>query len=215
MHSPFIRNHQYNMIKKQAGLVLYALRTVADRNVIQSVRETAEFTIAELFREPEQRERVQGISRLEIAEQFEAYLAELKSELLEFPPLTEKQIVKLFPKNKKLKVPDLNLLDRRSLSYLSWTDIATNKMFLVYPLDGQWIGLEGSFTPTHKKSYCFVCNRQEDLSLFSALSKKRPEKASPDYYKTVGNYLCTDHEKCNRNITDLSALEKFIAAVTQ
>ncbi|WP_239618762.1 FusB/FusC family EF-G-binding protein [Cohnella mopanensis] len=213
MQKPFIRNHQYNLIKKQARLVQNALRTVSDRNVIQSVREGAEYTIAEQFREPEQRERVQGISLLETSEQLEAYLRELELYLLEFPELTEIQIRKLFPKNKKLKVPDLKQMDRRYMSYLSWMDIATNKLFMVYPVDGQFVGLEGRYTPINKQGYCFICNKQEELALFSALSKKRPEKSSPDYYKTVGNYLCTDSQACNENMTDLSALERFIASV--
>ncbi len=191
----------------------YTLRTVSDRKVIESIRDGAEYTITEQFPEPAQHEKVKGISLLETAEQFEAYLRELEPYLLEFPLLSEKQIQKLFPKTKKLKAPDLQQMDRRYMSHLSWMDISTNKLFMVYPVEGKLVGIEGKYTPTNKKGYCFICNRQEEIALFSAMSKKRPEKSSSDYYRTVGNYLCADGHACNSNITDLSALEKFIESV--
>ncbi|KJD44076.1 hypothetical protein QD47_18925 [Paenibacillus terrae] len=39
------------------------------------------------------------------------------------------------------------------MTYLSWVDIATNKLFIVYPFEGQFIGIEGRITMTHKKGY--------------------------------------------------------------
>lgn len=92
---------------------------------------------------------------------------------MEFPAITESQLRKLFKKNKKLKLPDLEQIDFRFVTYMSWIDISSNKMFLVYEKDGQHIGIEGRFTETNKKSYCFACNRYEKLVLFSAVSKKR------------------------------------------
>ncbi len=38
MNTPFIRNHQYNVIKKQAEFLLKTLRAVADRSVLETVR---------------------------------------------------------------------------------------------------------------------------------------------------------------------------------
>lgn len=42
------------------------------------------------------------------------------------------------------------------------------------------------------------------------LPKLRPPNASPDYYKAVGNYMCINSHECNRNITDVTYLERFI-----
>ncbi|TBL76635.1 FusB/FusC family EF-G-binding protein [Paenibacillus thalictri] len=214
MHTPFIRNHEYNFIKKQAELIQHAIRTNADPKVLESVRYSAATKLEELFpnANDEQKRLLAGLSSLTAAEDFQKYLKALEPYLLEFPQITEKQIQKLFPKNKKLKLPDLDLLDRRYVTYIGWTDISTNKLFMVYPINGQFFGVEGRFTPTHKKSYCFVCNRYEELVLFSAVSKK-PPKASADYYKSVGNYLCMNGHECNANITDVTALEKFIDSV--
>ncbi|MFC5702730.1 FusB/FusC family EF-G-binding protein [Cohnella faecalis] len=216
MCEPFIRNHEYNFIKKQADYVLYALRTVGDPKVLESVRLNAQAKVAELFPDlrDHRRTMLESISDLRTAEDFQKYLQALEPYLIEFPAITNKQIQKLFPKNKKLKLPDLAQVDFRYVSYLSWIDISTNKMFIVYPAaGGQFVGLEGRFTANNKKSYCFACNRIEELALFSAVSKKRPANASPDYYKSVGNYICMNGHECNKNMTDVSSLEKFIDSV--
>lgn len=215
MCGPFIRNHQYNYIKKQAGNLQHALRTIADRKVLESVRLGTAAKIVELFPDVAglQKQMLENIITLETAEDFHKYLRALEPYMVEFPQMTEKQIQKLFPKNKKLKIPNLSAIDYRYVTYLSWIDISMNKLFIVYHLDGQFVGVEGRHTPTNKQSYCFVCNRYEELVLFSAVSKKRPAKASSDYYKAVGNYLCMNGHECNKNITEISSLENFINIV--
>lgn len=215
MREPFIRNHQYNLIKNQANFVLHALRTVGDPKILESVRLGARTKVAEPFPDvlDDRRTMLESISDLKTAEDFPKYLQALEPYLVGFPPITEAQIRKLFPKNKKLKLPDLAQIDFRYVSYLSWLDVSTNKLFIVYHTGGQFVGIEGRFTATHKKSYCFVCGRFEELALFSAISKKRPAHASPDYYKSVGNYLCINGDECNKNVTDVSSLEKFIDSV--
>ncbi|MBW7453159.1 FusB/FusC family EF-G-binding protein [Paenibacillus sepulcri] len=213
MRVPFIRNHQYNVIKKQAGLLKQALRTVSDLKVLESVRDSTEAKIFGLFPDltDTQRQLLEKFPTLATAEDFQNFLGSLEPYIVEFPQITNKQIQKLFPKNKKLKLPDLSLIDFRYLTYLSWTDISTDKLFIVYHADGQFIGVEGRFTPTNKKSYCFLCNNYEELAFYSV--KTRPAKSSPDYYKAFGNYLCLNNHHCNTSITDVAFLEKFIDSV--
>jgi hypothetical protein len=212
MNTPFIRNHQYNLIRKQAGLLQHALATSADPKVVDSVRAGVLGKISEAFPDAGklQIEKLGEISSLKTAEQVREYLRSLEPFLTEFPHITEKQLAKLFPKNKKLKIPDLTAMDYRWITYLGWTDIATNQLFLVYPVDGELAGVQGKFTPANKKSTCFLCNRQEEVALFTVKVRSKPANASPDYYKAIGNYLCLDSGTCNRNITDVAALEKFI-----
>lgn len=215
MCEPFIRNHQFNFIKKQAGLLEHALRANADPKVLESVRYSAESKISELFPDvtDNQKQMLETIFKLRTAEDFQKHLKALEPYLVEFPPISAKQILKLFPKNKKLKLPDLLAIDYRYVTYLNWIDISTNKLFIVYQLNGQFVGIEGKYTPTNKKSFCFLCNRYEELALFTAISKKRPAHTTPDYYKAVGNYLCMNGHECNKNLTEVSPLEKFIDTV--
>lgn len=212
---PFIRNHDYNFIQKQADYVLHALRTVGDPKIVASVRSDAQAKAADLFPDVTDHRRtiLESIADVKSAEDVQQYMRGLEPYRIAYPPITGKQIQGLFPKNKKLKLPDLAQIDFRRVSYLSWTDIATNKMFLVYPAGDGFVGLEGRFTASSKKSYCFACNRLEDVVLFSANFKKKPANASPDYYKTVGNYICANGEICNKNIAGTASLEQFIEAV--
>lgn len=217
MQAPFIRNHQYNFIRDQAEIVLRTLRTVNDPMIAESVRSSAQAKVAELFTglTDYRKALLESIAVMKKADDFQSYLQALEPYRVAFPWITEQQLRKLFPKNKKLKLPDLAQIDLRRVTYLSWTDIQTNKMFLVYEAGGQFVGVEGRYTDTNTKSYCFACNRYEELVLFSAISKHRPEDAASDYYKSVGNYICMNGHDCNKNITDVSSLEKFIESVTE
>ncbi|MNR20860.1 Fibronectin-binding protein (FBP) [compost metagenome] len=150
-------------------------------------------------------------STLENAYDFQRYLSDLEPYLEPYPSITMKQIQKLFPKNKKLKLPDLQSIDFRYMTYLSWVDIATNKLFIVYPLEGQFVGIEGRITPTHKKGYCLFCNRHQELAFFTVRTK--PANASPDNISAIGQYVCMENQGCNQCITDTGALEKFIYTV--
>ncbi|HZG78586.1 MAG TPA: FusB/FusC family EF-G-binding protein [Paenibacillus sp.] len=216
MNVPFIRNHQYNFIRNQANAVLHARRTVSDPKVVESVRLGALGKVAELYPDVEdQRKRLlESIADLKTPEDVQQFFAALEPYLVAFPMVNEAQLRKLFPKSKKLKLPDLSLLDFRYISYLSWDDLATNKKYIVYPRHGQLVGIEGRYTATNKKSFCFVCNRFEELTLFTAITKKRPANSSPDYYNSVGNYLCMNGQDCNGNLTDVAPLERFLDSVT-
>ena len=91
------------------------------------------------------------MSTIEKAEDFQRYLNALEPYLEPYPTISLNQIQKLFPKNKKLKVPDLQSIDFRYVTYLGWVDIATNKLYIVYPFEGRFIGIEGRITPTNKR----------------------------------------------------------------
>ncbi|OXM83429.1 FusB/FusC family EF-G-binding protein [Paenibacillus rigui] len=212
---PFIRNHQYNLINKQIGILQHTYRTVSDTKIVESVRYSAQSKIIDAFvtLTDAEHQMLTQVTDMQTAEDFQAYLRSLEFVLEPFPQVTGQQMKKLFHKNKKLVIPNVAALDYGHMTYLGWSDIATNKMFIVYPLNGSIVGIEGKYTPTHKKGVCFICNKHEEVALFSAVSKSRPANASPDYYKAVGNYLCLHSNLCNKNMTDVTALEKFIHQV--
>ncbi|MGG3882451.1 FusB/FusC family EF-G-binding protein [Brevibacillus panacihumi] len=214
MTQPFIRNHQYNFIKKQADHVLRTHNTVSDPKVVEAVIFLAESKILEQFPElsKEQKELLQPITTCKTSQDFAEYLNRLSEYTIDFPAITEAQIKKLFPKTKKLKLPDLANMEISKLTYLGWIDIATNKIYFVYPENGKFIGVEGKFTPGNKKNLCSLCHGHEEVALVTAISKAK-SSLSPDYYKAVGNYMCVDAEKCNKRITDVSQLEDFFQRV--
>ncbi len=215
MCKPFIRNHQYNVIRKQADQLKKALNTVSDRKVLESVRDTVQSKLHEAFPEATELQiaTLEKLAAIPSADEIPSCVDSLEPYRTAFGEVTEAQLKKLFPKNKKLKVPALASIDYRDVTYLGWTDIATNKLYIVYHLDGRLVGIEGRYTPTNKKGVCFLCHRHEEIALFTAIAKSKPAHASPDYYKAIGNYVCVNSEACNKNITDVTVLEKFIQAV--
>jgi len=217
MVKPFIRNHQYNLIMKQAKLLQTACNTVSDPKVVEAVRYSTQTKIIDAFPDATdlQKHDLEKLATLNRPEEFQHYLQSLQPLMTEFTQVTAAQIKKLFPKVKKLKIPDLTDIDYRYVTYLGWSDIASNKLFLVYYFEGQLVGIEGKITPANKKSICFLCNRHEQVALFTAITKSRPANASPDYYKAIGNYMCVNSEACNSNITDVTVLEKFISNLTR
>ncbi|MGA4721166.1 FusB/FusC family EF-G-binding protein [Fictibacillus nanhaiensis] len=214
MSRPFIRNHQYNLITKQVLQLQRACNNGADSKVIEAVQHSAQSKILESFSDLDesQKDLIAGLIPLRKSEEFQKYLQSLEPFLEEFSTTTNKQIMKLFPKVKKLKVPDLNMIDFQKISYLGWVDIGTNKMFIVYHLDGKLVGVQGRYTPSNK-GICFLCNGITDVALFSAITKSKPANASPDYYKAIGHYICTDSHECNKRISNVGTLEKFIQDV--
>ncbi|MDD9265790.1 FusB/FusC family EF-G-binding protein [Paenibacillus sp. GCM10023248] len=214
MNQPFIRNHQYNEVKKQIRLLQQATETISDPKVVESVRYNTQLKISETFPNASEHHArmLNECSTLRSAEQFQHYLKALEPYLEPFPQVTAKQLNKLFPKVKKLKAPDFTETDFRYVSYLGWLDIATNTMFLVYQLHGELVGITGRYTPANK-GVCFICNKHEEVALFSAATKWKPANASSDYYKAIGNYMCVNSEVCNKNMTDLTALERFVQEV--
>ncbi|RXT05257.1 FusB/FusC family EF-G-binding protein [Ammoniphilus sp. CFH 90114] len=212
MNEPFIRHHEYNFIKQQTKIMQRTMTT--DPKVIEAVRYSAASKVVEMFPEVtgEQKQLLEKISTLKSTDQYQEYLDELAPYVVDFPKVTEKQIKKLFPKNKKLTIPDLSEVDHKSLTYLGWSDIATSKVFMVYPLNGEVVGVEGRFTMANKKDVCSLCKGYGEVALVTAISKAKSSQ-SIDYYKAVGNYMCIDHHKCNQSITDVTALERFIYSV--
>ncbi|OOE12556.1 FusB/FusC family EF-G-binding protein [Fictibacillus arsenicus] len=214
MNTPFIRNHQYNLIKKQVGHLQHACNNGADPKVIDAVEFNALSTMLDSFPEltDSQKHTLEKFVGLRKTEEFQQYFISLEPYLEAFSQVTGKQILKLFPKIKKLKTPNLNAIDHHQISYLGWVDIATQKLFIVYHLNGKTVGIQGRYTPANK-GVCFLCNGIGDVALFSAVTKSKPENASPDYYKAIGNYMCVDSHECNKKITSVAVLEKFLHEV--
>ncbi|WP_405158822.1 FusB/FusC family EF-G-binding protein [Paenibacillus sp. FSL H8-0283] len=213
MQTPFIQNHQFNYIQKQADFLLKTLRSVVDPKVLETVRYTVGTNAVSIFDEltSEQKQLLEQLSTYETAHELQTHLNQLESYLIPYPQVSAKQIQKLFPKAKKLKVPDLELVDYARTTYLRWTDIATSRLFIVYPYEGRFLGIEGRITPTNKKGYCMFCHRHQELGFFNVKTKAH----SPDNFSSIAQYVCMDNTACNHSITDITMLEKFLLSTVK
>jgi len=210
MQTPFIQNHQLNVIHKQADFLLKTMRTVADRKVLETVKGTAVINAIDAFDQltTEQKNLLEQMSKYEAAYELQSYLDELEAHVIPFPEVTVKQIQKLFPKSKKLKTPDLASVDYKRTTYLRWMDVATNRLYIVYPYQEQLLGIEGQMTSTNKNGFCMFCNRHRELGFFNVKTRG----SGPDQFASAGQYICIDDEACNHSITDTAPLERFILA---
>ncbi|WP_462410090.1 FusB/FusC family EF-G-binding protein [Neobacillus sp. Marseille-QA0830] len=205
----FIKNEQLNFIKKQIALIKDSKQKNVPQNILAAVIDLANAKILDLFPNGslEQQEML-NLSKLKTDNEYEQYIRRLSDFLLPFPQITEQQLKKMFPKQKKLKLPDLENIDHSRLTYLSWNDIRSNKKFIVYELDGKMAGMECEMTPTNKKNICSFCNGFGEVAYFSTVTKAKKPK-NPDYYKSIGNLICAESSECNKNITNVDYLTTF------
>lgn len=212
MQTPFIHNHQFNYIQKQANFLIKTLRSVVDPKVLETVRYTVGTNVIGVFDEltseltSEQKHLLESLSTYDTPHNVQLYLNELEAYLIPFPHISAKQIQKLFPKAKKLKLPDLESINYEHTTYLRWIDIATSRLFIVYSHEGKFFGIEGRITASNKKGYCMFCHRHQELGFFNVKTKKH----SPDHFSAIGQYVCMDNDACNHSISDITMLEKFL-----
>lgn len=205
---PFMKSYQYNFIKAQIKIVLNGYATSSDRNVRSALRDMAKEKVFNQFAglSEEQRELLNTINSIENKGQGDEFLSQLEPCVIPFQPGTEQTIKKLFPKAKKLKVPLLETIDMKELSYLSWDEKGSDKRFIVAYHHENLVGLQGTFTAVHKKGLCSLCNRFEEIGMFVLEVKG----SAVGTYLKRGNYICQDSQKCNQNITTMDKLHDFI-----
>ncbi|QCJ45092.1 elongation factor G-binding protein [Bacillus sp. S3] len=210
MDEKFIKNEQFNFIKRQVDLIKDSYKKNTDPSVIKAVRELANAQILELFPHAagEQAERL-DLSKWKTDAEFDQYLQALAKCLIPFPTLTEQQVKKMFPKAKKLKVPNLLAFDFEKMTYLSWSDISTNKKFIIYELNKNLMGIECKYSILNKDNICSFCNRFGKVAFITTITKAKKSN-NPDYYKAIGNYICLDSAECNKKITSVAYLTEFL-----
>ncbi|PGY09111.1 FusB/FusC family EF-G-binding protein [Bacillus sp. AFS031507] len=210
MTEKYIKNADYNFILKQVALIKDSYKKNAAPNVIQAVKDIANLKIIELFpNATDEQKEMLDLSALKTDQEYNKYIQQLHVYLLLFPKISEAQMKKMFPKNKKLKLPDLDKMNLHQLTYLSWVDISINKKFIVFELEGRMVGIECKYTLLNKDNICSFCNRFGQVAYISTVTKEKKAK-NPDYYKAIGNYICFDSTECNKNITNVDYLTTFL-----
>ncbi|WML48625.1 FusB/FusC family EF-G-binding protein [Neobacillus sp. PS3-34] len=206
---PFIRADQYQFIKTQTQILINGHASVNDRNVLSALKSLVSDKVSNLFFtiNVEQKLLIEPISEVEDHVKAEEYLAALRPFIIPFKKVTEQTVKKLFPKAKKLKLPSIDDIDLKEISYLGWNDKGTNKKYIIALRENDFIGLHGSFSPASKKGICTLCSKQGQVGLFMSETKG----AAMGTFIRRGNYICQDSQKCNENLISMEKLEDFIA----
>ncbi|MRX74069.1 elongation factor G-binding protein [Bacillus lacus] len=210
MTQAFIKNEQFNYMKKQLNMLKDTSKRTTDSSVLQAVKEMTMDKILSLFPHADSEQS----SMLQLDDTYsdlhiEKYLERLTHYVIRFPEVSEKDIQKLFPKVKKLKFPDYNEYHLQRTTYLSWSDISTNKRYLLFEREGELIGVECKFTMVNRDNMCSFCNSHSQVTFLSAITKAK-NPSNPDYYKAIGHYVCFDPHLCNSRISGTQYLDSFI-----
>ena len=210
MTEKFIKNADFNFIQNQVALIKDSYKKNVAPNVIQAVKDIANAKIIELFpNATNQQHKMFDLSAHKTDQEYDNYMKQLQDYRLPLPKISEAQLKKMFPKNKKLKLPDLDKMNLDQMSYLSWVDISTNKKFIVFELEEKMVGIECKYTMLPKDNICSFCNRFGQVAYISTVTKAKKAK-NPDYYKAIGNYMCFDSAECNKKITNVDYLATFM-----
>ena len=209
--NPFIRSDQYNFIKKQAQALVNGHATVSDQAVLNALKALSSEKVLGLFEETtgEQKSLFNPIKDITEKVESEVFLETLKPYVIPFKEINATTIKKIFPKAKKLKIPTLDNINFKEISYLGWLDKGSNKKFLIVEYQDKLVGIYGGYKNSNKKGICALCNRTEEIGMFTASVKGLTQ----DAFITRGNYICQDSQKCNENIVTLDKLNGFIELI--
>ena len=208
--NPFIRNEQYNQIEAQVRLVQASRTKSLPAAVLRAVVELAQANILFAFSDatPEQQHALQ-FSAKSTNEEIEVFLQQIKLWMLPFPDVSAEQVKKLFPKQKKLRLPDSEPVDVHRLTYMSWHDKRSQQKIIICQQDEQLVGITCTPSPNIKKNTCAFCDAFTDVTYCTTVTKAKQAK-NPDYYKAIGTYICVDPRACNETITNQEALQTFV-----
>lgn len=210
MTERFIKNEQFNFISKQVSWIKDSTKQNLPSGVLAAVYDLSNEKIINCIPNLTAKQKnILDFSKFKTVEEYEQALKLLANYLSPFPTVTEQQLKKLFPKSKKLKLPDLSNVDLQRLSYLSWNDSRSNKKYIIYELEGQLVGVECTFSPSTTKNICSICHSYGEVTQFSTITKAKKAN-NPDYYKSIGNLICVDSSECNKKITDVTYLQDFL-----
>lgn len=212
----FIKKYQYNYIKKCLHDLNTTYGTCADKNIIEANKSYICDKILYLFTNlSEDQKELLDISKITEASHIDKYLSDLSKYVYGMPPVTSAQLSKLFKKEKKLKLPNLDEEDSKNV-YLGWVDTATNKLFVAYNLDDKLIGMACRITSQGSKNtrMCTLCNRiagENEVAFVSPICKTA--NTSEGAYRSIGFNICLDSKTCNERIASVEKLEKILKNV--
>ncbi|MDZ4992556.1 elongation factor G-binding protein [Clostridium perfringens] len=215
---PFIKKEDFNFIRKCTTDLHGTLRNCVDPNIIETNKAYINEKIINRFSDLSDEEKdLIDINKITDPLHIDKYLEDLNEYVYGMSPIKSTQLTKLFRKEKKLKIPDLDFENSKKV-YLGWIDEGSRKLFLAYNLDGKLTGMSCKI-PSYNSSnnhICTLCNHignDTEVAFVSAICKtSNPEQGT---YRSIGFDICLDSEKCNERITSTDKLEKLLKDVNK
>lgn len=212
----FIKKQEFNYIRKCLFDLNNAFRNCVDNNIVETTKIITQDKILNFFKDLSKEEKeILDISKINEPLQIDSYLKELDKYVYGMSNITKSELTKVFKKEKKLKLPNLDIEDSK-LVYLGWIDESTNKLLIVYNVDGKLLGMACRLTLNRPKgaNVCTLCNHigsENEVAFVSPICKPRSE----DDYKSLGFHICLNSAECNERITSTENLENLLKTVNR
>ncbi len=212
----FIKKHHYNYIKKCLHDLNNTYKVCVDTNIIEATKAYIHEKILNLFTNlSEEEKELLDISKVSDPLHIDKYLAELNEYVYGMPKVTNEQIGRLFKKEKKFKLPNLDAQDSKNV-YLGWIDESIRKLFVAYNMNGKLIGMACRITncDSNNAHRCTLCNRvgwENEVAFVSPICKTA--NTGKGAYRSIGFDICLDSKKCNERIVAIEKLEKILKDV--
>ncbi|MDB1931955.1 MULTISPECIES: FusB/FusC family EF-G-binding protein [Clostridium] len=211
---PFIKNHEFNYIKRCMKDLNNSLVLCVDKDIIQANKLYINQKILDKFSNlSKEQKNLLDISKITEQYQIDFYLEKLLNYVYESPNITNAQINRLFKKEKKFKLPSEDIFNIKT-TYLGWIDNQIRKLFIAYNLDGNLVGMACRISnPEPKSSHrCVLCNhigKENEVAFVSPICKQ----SSKDAYKSIGFDICLNSKDCNERIVSIDKLEDLLKTV--
>ncbi|KHO40392.1 FusB/FusC family EF-G-binding protein [Clostridium tetani] len=212
----FIKKHEYNYIKKCLRDLNSAFVGCIDAKVVEVTKFHINNKILNLFTNlSEEEKNIVDITKITDSSYIDNYLYNLNNYVYGIPSITKEQISKLFKKEKKLKLPNLDEYDSKNV-YLGWIDESLRKLFLVYNMNGKLVGMVCRIANyrSNNTHMCALCNHiggEDEVAFVSSICKT--SNAREGNYRSIGFNICLDSDKCNDRIVAIEKLEKILKNV--
>lgn len=205
---------KYNFLRKRMRRLEECYKQSCDQNVRKAVRDRTLFEIseeidgfyemfAEMFNECEMSSLMEIVNLIEkVMENYSA------KKLPQIDIKDAKKILKLKEKDVKDFVKDYNkaVIKEPLLYYSKQID---QKVIFLTQIDGEFIANVGqsSKNSNSKETLCCFCNqfRRGDEIMFATT-----KIGNKNEYKVIGQYCCSDYQKCNHEIENIKNLETFL-----
>ena len=212
----FIKKHQYNYIRKRLNDLNNAFKSCADISIINVTKGYIYDNILNIFTNLSDEEKeLLDVNKLNSSQHIEKYLTELEEYVYGMPRATKEQLNKLFKKEKKFKLPDLDSQTSKKV-YLGWIDEATRKLFVAYNMNGKLLGMTCRLpNPGSNNSFmCALCNHTGgDREVAFVYTLCKTDNTGEGAYKSIGFDLCLNSDECNERIASTEKLEKILKDV--
>lgn len=212
----FIKKHEYNYIKRRMNDLNNTFGICADINIIEANKAYIFKKILNIFGNlSEEEKEILDINKISTPLHIEKYLADLDPYVYGMPKVTNGQISRLFKKEKKLKLPNLDSQDSKNV-YLGWIDNSIRKLFVAYNMDGKLVGMACriSNNGSNHTRRCILCNhvaKEDEVAFVSPICKTN--NSNEGAYRSIGFDMCLDSAKCNERIASIEQLEDLLRDV--